>query len=187
MMRTIVQTEGGPLAIHGDDDGITQVYFYAPQTEKSGPRRPRPHAIPQGRAAFSAPTPTRIPATLRAAALQLQQYFAGTRRHFDFPIKLDGTPFQRLVWDYLLTIPYGQTRTYGQVAGALGRPKAARAVGGAVGRNPVSIAVPCHRVVPAAGGWGEYGGGRAAKKYLLQLEKGVVEAGQDAGRVRNMI
>lgn len=102
---------------------------------------------------------------------QLTEYFAGRRRSFDFPYELRGTPFQIAVWQSLLTIPYGQTRSYGDVARAIGRPKAGRAVGLANGKNPIWIAVPCHRVVGADGALTGYAGGLDMKRALLALEK----------------
>jgi methylated-DNA-[protein]-cysteine S-methyltransferase len=104
---------------------------------------------------------------------ELRDYFAGNRRKFSIPLHLQGTPFQKAVWDSLLRIPYGQVRTYGQVAAALGRPGGARAVGQAARSNPVGIIVPCHRVV-ASGGLGGYSGADPAnlalKRSLLALE-----------------
>ena len=101
---------------------------------------------------------------------QLDAYFAGKRREFTIPLDLRGTSFQRRVWDLLCGIPWGETRSYGQIAKALGRPKAARAVGRAVGTNPVSIVVPCHRVIGSDGTLTGYGGGLDRKKALLKLE-----------------
>ena len=109
---------------------------------------------------------------LRDLAAQLNAYFRGTLREFTVPLDPRGTPFQRRVWDYLRTIPYGQTRTYGQQAAAIGRPGAARAVGRANGSNPLSIIVPCHRVVGAGGALTGYGGGTARKRWLLNHEAG---------------
>lgn len=102
---------------------------------------------------------------------QLDEYFAGTRRSFDFPCRAQGTPFQRKVWAALRDIPYGETRTYGDIARAIGQPKAARAVGMANNRNPIYIATPCHRVIGADGSLVGYGGGLAMKAALLELEK----------------
>jgi methylated-DNA-[protein]-cysteine S-methyltransferase len=102
---------------------------------------------------------------------QLAEYFAGTRTAFDVPLRLDGTPFQREVWAALLTIPYGETRSYGQLAEQVGRPGAARAVGLANGHNPVGIIVPCHRVIGADGTLVGYGGGLPRKRALLELER----------------
>ena len=102
---------------------------------------------------------------------QLDEYFSGTRRTFDFPCRLRGTPFQQRVWAALRDIPYGETRTYGDIARAIGQPKAARAVGMANNRNPIYIATPCHRVIGADGSLVGYGGGLAMKAALLELEK----------------
>ena len=101
---------------------------------------------------------------------ELDAYFAGELRQFTIPLDLRGTPFQRQVWDLLCGIPWGETRSYGQIAKALGRPRAARAVGRAVGTNPVSIVVPCHRVVGSDGSLTGYGGGLDRKVALLKLE-----------------
>ena len=101
---------------------------------------------------------------------ELDAYFAGKLRQFTVPLDLRGTPFQRQVWDLLCGIPWGETRSYGQIAQALDRPKAARAVGRAVGTNPVSIVVPCHRVVGSDGSLTGYGGGLDRKVGLLRLE-----------------
>ena len=109
------------------------------------------------------------PAVLAQAATELGEYFAGTRTGFDVPIELDGTPFQREVWDELTRIGYGETITYGELARRVGRPRGPRAVGQANGRNPVPIIVPCHRVVASAG-IGGYGGGLKVKRALLALE-----------------
>ncbi|MFW5788656.1 MAG: methylated-DNA--[protein]-cysteine S-methyltransferase [Spirochaetota bacterium] len=108
---------------------------------------------------------------------QLEEYFAGERREFSLDVRLDGTRFQRAVWSRLLKIGFGETATYGHVAQKIGRREAARAVGNAVATNPVAILVPCHRVVPAAGGLGNYAlrgleadEGRRIKHALLELE-----------------
>jgi len=110
-------------------------------------------------------------AITNAAATQLQEYFAGQRRMFDVPLNPAGTPFQREVWHALEFIPYGQTRTYAQVAESIGRPTAARAVGSANNANPIPIIIPCHRVVPASGGMGGYAFGEKMKRFLLALER----------------
>ena len=109
-------------------------------------------------------------ALLRRAADQLHAYFAGERDDFDLPLDLHGTPFQRAVWQALLAIPAGRTRSYGEIARALGSASAVRAVGGAVGRNPVSVIVPCHRVVGTDGSLTGYAGGVDRKRALLELE-----------------
>jgi len=109
---------------------------------------------------------------LEAAARQLDAYFAGRSKKFDLPLGLDGTPFQRLVWSALLDIPYGETRSYAQLASAIGKPSATRAVGAANGRNPIAIVVPCHRIIGANGSLTGFGGGLERKKFLLTFEQG---------------
>jgi methylated-DNA-[protein]-cysteine S-methyltransferase len=107
---------------------------------------------------------------------QLEAYFAGTLTEFDVDLRLDGTDFQRRVWEALRTIPYGETRSYGEIADQIGSPGASRAVGLANGRNPISIIVPCHRVVGSTGGLTGYGGGIDRKRALLALENRRVPA-----------
>ena len=107
---------------------------------------------------------------------QLAEYFAGTRRAFSVALDFVGTPFQQKVWRALLDIPFGETRSYGELARQLGRPKASRAVGAANGKNPISIIGPCHRVVGSSGKLTGYAGGLAAKQYLLSLESRVAKA-----------
>jgi methylated-DNA-[protein]-cysteine S-methyltransferase len=107
---------------------------------------------------------------LQQAAHELAGFFAGRRQHFEVPIDAAGTPFQRSVWQALQHIPPGQLDRYGELAARLGRPEAARAVGAAVGRNPVSVIVPCHRVVGADGSLTGYAGGLPRKQALLALE-----------------
>ncbi len=127
---------------------------------------------------LQAPRPARISATWRSEPQafaeprrQLEEYFAGQRTEFDLPLSMHGTPFQRSVWSALCEIGYGQTASYGQVATRLGQPGAARAVGIANARNPISIIVPCHRVIGADGTLTGYGGGLERKRYLLELEQ----------------
>lgn len=102
---------------------------------------------------------------------QLDQYFAGTLQAFDLPLKMIGTEFQQSAWRALQEIPYGQTRTYAQQAAAIGRPKAVRAIGAANGRNPISIIVPCHRVIGKNGSLTGFAGGTNVKRRLLELEQ----------------
>ena len=106
---------------------------------------------------------------------QLDAYFAGSLTEFDVDLRLDGTEFQRQVWAALQTIPYGQTRSYGEIAAQIGSPGASRAVGSANGRNPIGIIVPCHRIMGADGSLTGYAGGLQRKRALLALE------GRDAG------
>ena len=107
---------------------------------------------------------------LEQAEDQLQQYLAGEREDFGLPLAPAGTDFQRAVWDHLLTVPRGTTTTYGAIAHALGRPRAAQAVGAAVGSNPLSIVIPCHRVLGSTGSMTGYAGGIETKQALLRLE-----------------
>jgi len=128
------------------------------------------------------PAPDARPGTggvLAAAARQLAEYFAGERRAFDLPLALQGTGFQQRAWRALLVIPYGETRSYGEQARAIGRPAAARAVGAANGKNPIAIIVPCHRVIGASGALVGYGGGRDAKRWLLDHESGIRHPASD--------
>lgn len=104
------------------------------------------------------------------AVRQLREYLDGQRSEFTVPLNPGGTAFQRTVWDALRGIPYGTTTTYSQVAAAIGRPTAVRAVATAIAANPLSILIPCHRVLPATGSTGHYAGHPAAKRYLLRLE-----------------
>ena len=122
-----------------------------------------------------APAEPSSPSTLTdTVAAQLREYFAGERQAFDFPYVLTGTEFQRRVWDELTRIPYGQTRTYGQVAQAIGKPGASRAVGMANNRNPLLVVVPCHRVVGADGSLTGYAAGLDMKQALLELESSIL-------------
>jgi methylated-DNA-[protein]-cysteine S-methyltransferase len=107
---------------------------------------------------------------LPAAARQLKEYFAGTRQEFDLPLSATGTDFQKRVWRELTKIPFGQTRSYGQLAKRLGNPNGSRAVGLANGRNPIAIIVPCHRVIGADGSLTGFGGGIDRKQWLLTHE-----------------
>ncbi len=107
-------------------------------------------------------------------ARQLTAYFAGTLRSFTVPLDFQGTAFQRSVWEALLTIPFGATRSYGEIARQIGRPSAFRAVGAANGRNPISIIAPCHRVIGSSGDLTGFAGGLAAKRHLLAIEQPAV-------------
>lgn len=107
----------------------------------------------------------------KKAIKQLKEYFAGKRTTFDLPLRAQGTPFQEKVWQALQTIPYGETRSYGAIAAQVDSPKAARAVGLANNRNPISLIIPCHRVIGASGALVGYGGGLDKKEWLLEMEK----------------
>jgi methylated-DNA-[protein]-cysteine S-methyltransferase len=107
---------------------------------------------------------------LCAAERQLAEYFTGTRKSFGLPLEFVGTPFQKRVWAELLNIPFGQTRTYAEIATAIGKPRAFRAVGAANGRNPISIVAPCHRVIGKDGSLTGFAGGLKAKECLFVIE-----------------
>ena len=122
---------------------------------------------------FPGPPPGELrppPPVVETLTRQLGEYFRGTRTAFDLPLALHGTEFQRVVWRELARIPYGAAVAYGELAARVGRPRAARAVGQAVGANPVPILIPCHRVLPASGGLGGFGPGLTWKQRLLALE-----------------
>lgn len=114
--------------------------------------------------------PVQTSPLLEETASEICDYLMGIRSAFEVPVRLQGTAFQRSVWDVLAAIPCGEVRTYGEVARALGRPQAARAVGAACRANPVPILVPCHRVIAAGGRPGGYAGGSGTKRALLELE-----------------
>lgn len=118
---------------------------------------------------FPGGTPGETPLLTQAIA-QLEAYFAGSLQKFDLPLAPSGTPFQKSCWEALLTIPYGETRTYSDMAAAVGNPKARRAVGSANHHNPISIIIPCHRVIGKSGRLVGYGGGLDVKEMLLALE-----------------
>ncbi len=117
-------------------------------------------------------TASRAPETTleRRVAGELEEYFAGRRQEFDVPVSPMGTEFQMLVWQELLRIPYGETRTYAEIAQRLGNQRAARAVGAANHHNPIPVVIPCHRVVATGGGLGGFGGGVELKRRMLELE-----------------
>ena len=166
MIHTVVDSPLGPLTLVADDEGrlaglYMQAQRYRPAEERFGA------AVEVG----AGPGATPAEAVLVRTADQLEEYFAGTRQALDVPRAPLGTPFQRSVWDVLARIPYGETRTYRQVADELGRPAAVRAVGAAIGRNPVCVVVPCHRVIGTGGALTGYAGGLARKQLLLALEK----------------
>lgn len=121
---------------------------------------------------------------LRAAACQLDEYFQGRRQAFDLALDLAGTSFQRAVWEALRELPFGGTTSYREIAHRVGKPDAVRAVGTAIGRNPVSIIVPCHRVLGSSGALSGYAGGLARKQYLLTHES---ERAADAGASQRAI
>ncbi len=153
--HTVVDSPYGPLTLVATDGVLSGLYM----TEQ----RHRPDEE-----TFGAEDPAPFGETVR----QLEAYFAGELTEFALPLRLGGTAFQRSVWELLRTIPYGETRTYGELAEELGNAKASRAVGLANGKNPIGIIVPCHRVIGASGGLTGYGGGLDRKQRLLAHERG---------------
>lgn len=152
----VIGSPVGALTLLASDRGLAAVLW-----ENDDPARVR----------LGPRTPDDRHPTLVEAERQLGAYFEGRSRRFSIPLDLRGTAFQRSVWQALLAIPYGETRSYGALAAMLGAPRAARAVGAANGRNPVSIIVPCHRVVGSSGKLTGFAGGLAAKALLLDLER----------------
>ncbi|WP_037570499.1 methylated-DNA--[protein]-cysteine S-methyltransferase [Phaeacidiphilus oryzae] len=157
--HTVVESPCGPLTLAAEDGALVGLWM------EDGRHAPRPEEFGE----YAGP-PAGAPDPLPEAARQLAEYFAGDRRDFDLPLAPQGTEFQKSVWAALREIPYGETWSYGRLAEHLGRPGASRAVGLANGRNPISIIVPCHRVIGADGSLTGYGGGLPRKRTLLALE-----------------
>ncbi|MFJ6466741.1 methylated-DNA--[protein]-cysteine S-methyltransferase [Streptomyces sp. NPDC091387] len=153
--HTVTDSPYGPLTLVATDGVLAGLYMTAQR-----------HRPPEE--TFGEPDPGPFGEAIR----QLDAYFAGELREFDLPLALDGTPFQRTVWAELQRIPYGETRSYGELAEILGKPGASRAVGLANGKNPVGVIVPCHRVIGASGSLTGYGGGLDRKQRLLAFENG---------------
>ncbi len=160
MFYTMLASPVGELLLAGDDDALHLIGFPSGR----GAARPDDHW-------------EQSPAPFAEAARQLDDYFAGRRHTFDLPLAPTGTPFQRDVLAALQQIPYGETRSYADLARAVGRPKATRAVGAANGRNPLPIVIPCHRAIGSDGSLTGFGGGLATKRFLLDLERRHAAAG----------
>ena len=156
----------GPLLLTATEEGLTRVYFEVHRHMDPIDAAWQPAREGGGAAAD----------VLREARAQLEAYFAGALREFTLPLAARGTPFQQQVWAALREIPYGRTTSYGALAVALGDPKATRAVAGANAHNPLSIVVPCHRVIGADGSLTGFGGGVERKRWLLAHE-GALDAG----------
>jgi methylated-DNA-[protein]-cysteine S-methyltransferase len=150
--HTVIGSPIGELTVVADDDAVTGLYF--------ADQRRRPKDVGE-----------RTDEGFEAAATQLREYFAGTRTRFDLPLSPHGDEFDMRVWALLATIPYGQTRSYGELARELGDSSLAQAVGAANGRNPLAVLVPCHRVIGADRSLTGYAGGLDRKRYLLELEE----------------
>lgn len=167
---TTVTSPVGPLFVAASEAGLLALEF-DPRLPGQQTVRPNPRDLRAERQrkepGFQFKESTKA---LQLFVHQLQEYFAGDRREFTFPLDLRGTDFQLACWRALLAIPYGETRTYGDIARAVGRPQGFRAVGMANNRNPVAIVVPCHRVIASDGTLCGYGGGLEIKRQLLELE-----------------
>ncbi len=150
MELLLFDTPLGTLGLGAEEDTLVQLYL--------------PHAVVPDLASRETPL-------LRRGKEELLEYLAGDRQAFDLPLRPMGTPFQQRVWHALCEIPYGDTRSYGALAAAIGSPRACRAVGMANHRNPLPILIPCHRVIGATGALVGYGGGLAVKEALLLLER----------------
>jgi methylated-DNA-[protein]-cysteine S-methyltransferase len=147
--KTYYDSPIGILEITGAEDGIAGVHFVEKKTDPA----------------------SSIPLPLKACCKQLYEYFVGDRTEFSLILKLEGTAFQKSVWNQLMRIPYGKTLSYKEVAAAIGKEKAVRAVGTANGRNNIAIIIPCHRVISHDGTLGGYGGGLWKKEWLLKHEQ----------------
>ncbi|MEG3088724.1 methylated-DNA--[protein]-cysteine S-methyltransferase [Sphingomonas sp. PB4P5] len=154
---TMMDSAVGALTLVASEIGLTAILW-----ENDAPGR-----VPLGEMLDDPDNPILLDAKRQIAA-----YFAGTLTAFTVPLDFRGTEFQKSVWAALLTIPFGETRSYGEIACQIGRPGASRAVGAANGRNPISIIAPCHRVIGANGSLTGFAGGLEAKKLLLDLERG---------------
>jgi methylated-DNA-[protein]-cysteine S-methyltransferase len=155
----------GELLLIGDGQALHGLYLQAGRTSRA-----------------IGPAWEHDPEGLAEVSTQLVEYFAGDRTGFDLDLVMSGTAFQRRVWRALQQIPYGETISYGELARRIDRPSAARAVGLANGRNPISVIVPCHRVIGANGALTGYGGGTERKRLLLDLEAGAIALSGARGR-----
>ena len=151
----LIQSPVGKLKLVASDEGLVAILW-----EKDTPHRVRLSELVAD---------DRHPVLMKTER-QLREYFAGERKAFSIPLDMRGTRFQKDVWEALLAIPFGETRSYGQLAKQLGNPRATRAVGAANGRNPISIIVPCHRVIGSSGKLTGFAGGLDTKAHLLRLE-----------------
>jgi len=156
LATTTMKSPVGVLRLYANEEALVAILW---ENEKPGRVRLAP-ALPRANHPI-----------LRESVRQLKEYFAGKRTAFDLPLGPVGTPFQKKAWQALRRIPFGETRSYADQAKRIGNPKACRAVGAANGRNPLSIVVPCHRVIGANGSLTGFAGGEAVKRALLELER----------------
>jgi methylated-DNA-[protein]-cysteine S-methyltransferase len=163
--HVVIDSPIGPLTLVRDDNGLTGLYYPG-------------HWTRPDRKAFGSHVEHSDDRSFDATTAQLSEYFAGERRNFDLPLTPHGSERARQVWQLLAEIPYGQTTTYGALARSIGGGVSPRAIGGFVGHNPLSIFIPCHRVVGSTGQLTGYAGGLDRKQYLLELEKAIPAAPQ---------
>lgn len=162
-VTTTYQSPFGILEIEASDEGISAIRW--PSTPDDNQPDPRFTTRSSGRPESP---------LLETAKTQLDEYFQGARNNFELPLSLTGTPFQQLVWNALKAIPYGTTTSYGAIANAIDRPRAVRAVGRAIGSNPIPLIIPCHRVIGAGGKLTGFSGGLDRKRWLLNREDAVL-------------
>jgi methylated-DNA-[protein]-cysteine S-methyltransferase len=175
IVQTTCQSPLGTITLAATAQGLAGLWFIEGQRHLPPELAPTPARGGPSRRTMAWPVDAEHP-VLKQVSLQLAEYFAGQRSHFDVPLDLAcGTAFQQSVWQALLAIPQGSTASYGEVSRRIGKPAAVRAVGAAVGRNPVSIIVPCHRVMGADGSLTGYAGGLHRKVALLKLEGALEE------------
>jgi methylated-DNA-[protein]-cysteine S-methyltransferase len=159
ILETTIETPIGPLRLGAEGDALVDVHLPGRRRAAGAGSRTDPaHPV------------------LARAHEQLAEYFAGERTRFDLPLRARGTAFQERVWAALAEIPFGETRSYSAIAAEVGRPDAVRAVGAAIGRNPLPIVLPCHRVIGADGSLTGFAGGTPMKAWLLRHERGVLAA-----------
>jgi len=176
-LTTTIATPLGDLGLVAEGGALVVIRLPGPAVPlPRAPHMPRPYLPPLDRPSRRASARSAVPyqdeeAVLGAARRQLDEYFAGERKVFDLPLELRGTAFQRAVWRALLDVEYGATESYSTIAERIGRPGAQRAVGAAVGSNPLPVVVPCHRIVGADGRLTGFGGGLPRKRLLLALER----------------
>jgi len=171
----VIDTPLGALFVGGSARGLHRIDFLRDERNGHPGTFDEEHWASRLEADAGGPAVRDADATAAATSAVLE-FMAGTRTRFDLPLAPSGTAWQRAVWDALLAIPFGETATYGAIAQRLGRPSASRAVGAAVGRNPIGLVIPCHRVVGASGALTGYAGGLERKRWLLALETRVALA-----------
>jgi methylated-DNA-[protein]-cysteine S-methyltransferase len=161
VIHDLLESPIGEVLVTADDDGALTGLWFADRM-----------AVPAGS--------RRSCDGLAAVRAELDAYWEGTLREFSVPMRFSGTPFQRAVWEALAAVPYGTTLGYGALAARIGRPAAARAVGAANGQNPISVIVPCHRLIGSTGSLVKYGGGLERKRWLLEHESARIPAERGA-------